>query len=337
MSKAEHNLSVIIPVYNVERYLDQCILSIINEIRTTDEVILVDDGSKDSSGKICDKYRKNNVTVVHNTNGGVSVARNSGLLVAKNEYITFVDADDYLLPGWRNIVEQGIEKNCDVVYFSVYPVSSASQKEIIDDIICIPGRKKLRIRASACWGKLYKREYLINNKMYFEKGLINGEDGIFSIKTVAKSKDFCFVTAPEFYYYRTDNNISATHTFNPRLVDTNITYANILKNELKCSGLFSAAEISFRNDFVILQGLLLLTKRLSYVQDAEKRKEYYKLFENPFYLSFYDTYNINSSHGIVRNVNFILSKMKLYYVGILFQVLIGHVQKCLKKVSKNEN
>lgn len=92
-------LSIIVPIYNVESYLEKCICSVIAQSYENLEIILVDDGATDSSGVICDKYAEidSRIRVLHTCNGGVSEARNNGLKIAKGEYIAFVDSDDYLL------------------------------------------------------------------------------------------------------------------------------------------------------------------------------------------------------------------------------------------------
>ena len=91
-------ITVIIPVYNVEKYLKECLESIINQTYKNLEIILIDDGSTDASGEICDEYSKrdNRIRVVHKANGGLSSARNLGLDIANGEYVTFIDSDDYI-------------------------------------------------------------------------------------------------------------------------------------------------------------------------------------------------------------------------------------------------
>ena len=91
-------ISIIVPIYNVELYLEKCIESIINQTYKNLEIILVDDGSTDSCGKICDEYAKkdNRIKVIHKINGGLSDARNKGMEIAKGKYIGFVDGDDYV-------------------------------------------------------------------------------------------------------------------------------------------------------------------------------------------------------------------------------------------------
>ena len=93
-------ISVIVPVYNVEQYLDRCVCSILNQTYQNLEIILVDDGATDSSGRMCDEYAKRDerIKVVHKQNGGLSDARNAGLAAATGEYIGYVDSDDWIEP-----------------------------------------------------------------------------------------------------------------------------------------------------------------------------------------------------------------------------------------------
>ena len=93
----EELISVVVPVYNVEKYLERCVDSIIKQTYKNLDIILVDDGSQDNSGKICDKYKEkyNNIQVIHQKNQGLSIARNNGLAIAEGNYITFIDSDDW--------------------------------------------------------------------------------------------------------------------------------------------------------------------------------------------------------------------------------------------------
>lgn len=111
-------VSIIVPVYNVENYLKECIDSILMQTYKNIEVILINDGSSDSSGKLCDEYKKKDIRikVVHKTNGGLSDARNFGLNVCKGEYVSFVDSDDYVSPVFIEIFMQTmLEGNCEIV------------------------------------------------------------------------------------------------------------------------------------------------------------------------------------------------------------------------------
>ena len=118
-------ISIIIPVFNVEQYLPKCLDSVINQTCKNIEIILVDDGSKDSSGRICDKYAQQDsrIIVVHKENGGLSSARNAGLDIATGDYVMFVDSDDYVEPYFCEIpLKYAIENNVEIVSFGYYRV-----------------------------------------------------------------------------------------------------------------------------------------------------------------------------------------------------------------------
>lgn len=125
MSNINTLVSVIVPVYKVEKYLHRCIDSIINQTYKNLEIILVDDGSPDNCGKICDEYaeKDNRIKVIHKSNGGLSSARNAGLDVANGDYVYFVDSDDYID---TKLVEDNlnlaIEHDADMVCFNYFEV-----------------------------------------------------------------------------------------------------------------------------------------------------------------------------------------------------------------------
>lgn len=141
MSQTKPLVSVIIPVYNIEKYLEKCINSVLEQTYKNLEIILVDDGSKDSSGRICDAYENSyqNIKVLHKTNGGLSDARNQGLDISKGEYISFIDSDDYISPVFVETMMAAISKgNCGIAALkggtdfwdeSVYPRLAETTEE----------------------------------------------------------------------------------------------------------------------------------------------------------------------------------------------------------------
>lgn len=119
------NVSIIVPCYKVEQYLRQCVDSLINQTMKDIEIILVDDGSPDKSGEICDEYKAkdNRIKVIHKKNGGVSAARNDGLKVATGEYVVFVDSDDYVpVDAYELLYNKAIETSADMVIGDVIKV-----------------------------------------------------------------------------------------------------------------------------------------------------------------------------------------------------------------------
>ena len=169
MSQEKALISIIIPVYKVEKYLEKCIQSVINQTYENLQIILVDDGSPDNCGKICDEYAKKDhrIEVIHKSNGGLSDARNKGLEIAKGEYIGFVDSDDYIEAGMYEVLYNLLKQyNADVSICNFYTVSQGkisiknadngineyNRIEILKEILL---DKNIQ---SYAWNKLYKKE-----------------------------------------------------------------------------------------------------------------------------------------------------------------------------------
>ena len=126
----EELISVVVPVYNVEKYLERCVDSIIKQTYKNLDIILVDDGSQDNSGKICDKYKEkyNNIQVIHQKNQGLSIARNNGLAIAEGNYITFIDSDDWIKKDMIESLFNAMHKyKADIASVAVYDVYDSGQ------------------------------------------------------------------------------------------------------------------------------------------------------------------------------------------------------------------
>ena len=169
MSQEKALISLIIPVYKVEKYLEKCIQSVINQTYENLQIILVDDGSPDNCGKICDEYAKKDhrIEVIHKSNGGLSDARNKGLEIAKGEYIGFVDSDYYIEADMYEVLYNLLKQyNADVSICNFYTVSQGkisiknadngineyNRIEILKEILL---DKNIQ---SYAWNKLYKKE-----------------------------------------------------------------------------------------------------------------------------------------------------------------------------------
>lgn len=171
-------ISVIVPVYNVETYLGECLDSILNQDYDKLEVILIDDGSKDSSGSICDAYaaRDSRVRVIHQKNGGAAAAKNAGLRGATGEYLSFVDSDDYLEPNaYGYMVEVLRSQKADAVQFAFREVwkTGAEDRVIYKGRDAVDSGEYLRrltkdYSCALLWNKLYRRS--IYDGIFFEEG-----------------------------------------------------------------------------------------------------------------------------------------------------------------------
>ena len=211
-------ISVIIPVYNVEAYLDRCIESVINQTYPELEIILVDDGSPDNCPAMCDEWAEKDprIRVIHQENGGLSAARNAGIKAATGEYIAFVDSDDWIEIDFLKWLYEGIQTTgaeiaaCDVRELSVKGealnitgepnISAHSPQEAMADL-----SRGIRFRAVA-WNKLYKSEILLNEEFPLNK---LHEDEFFTYRIYDKCEILAYVDLPLYAYFQREGSIMA--------------------------------------------------------------------------------------------------------------------------------
>ena len=201
-------VSVIVPVYNVEKYITRCLTSLVNQTIDDLEIILVNDGSTDNSEKLIKQFKKDykNIIYVKKENGGLSSARNFGLIYATGEYIAFLDSDDYVDKSiYQKMYEKAKATNSDYVecdFIWKYP-----DNEKIDVGFRYKDKKEMFEKARVvAWNKLIKREIIINNKLEFPVGLYY-EDVEFFYKLLPYINNFSFVEEPLIYYVQRGNSI----------------------------------------------------------------------------------------------------------------------------------
>ena len=214
-------ISVIIPVYNVEQYLSRCIDSVINQTYKNLEIILIDDGSTDNSGKICDEYatKDKRIKVIHKQNWGVASARNIGLDIAKGEYIGFVDSDDYIEPDMYEILYSLLIKNKVKVSCCDYFIFNKKEKKYvpsldntINGVLSFNETLNTNTGHSGCnVNKLYSKNLIENIR--FNETLIFGEDYVFMIDIFMKAKKIAFCKDVKYYYYYNTNSVTKRKIF----------------------------------------------------------------------------------------------------------------------------
>lgn len=226
----EKKLSFVIPVYNVEAYLPQCLDSILTQATESCEVVLVDDGSPDGSGAICDRYcaQYHNAKVIHIPNGGNSAARNLGVELAEGAYICFVDSDDYIAPGSVEKMLSWIDHSgadvCFLLATKVFP--DGSEVPLGEGMTAQGLRGKTREQAlafmAACpkypggpWAKLLRREFLLENKIRFPADQRLCEDLFYTLDAYMAAESFDALDFP-YYYYRQNRAGSITSAVTPR-------------------------------------------------------------------------------------------------------------------------
>ena len=229
-------VSIIIPIYNVEKYLDRCMESLLNQTLKDIEIIMVDDGSPDNCPQMCDDYAKQDsrVKVVHKKNAGLGFARNSGLDIATGEYVAFVDSDDYVgLNMYKTLYDRAEADKCDAVFcgfkkefspnrfieckecdtYTEY--SSDKMNELVLDFIAAPPHCKSEyIHDMSVWHSIYKRSLIEENNIRFisERDYVS-EDIPFQIDFLKCCKKVGFI--PDVFYVYCYNDGSLTKSFKP--------------------------------------------------------------------------------------------------------------------------
>ena len=219
-------LSIIVPVYNVEKYLEECLNSISKIKDINYEILIINDGSPDNSQKIIEEFCRNNnkAKFFIKENGGISSARNYGLERAKGKYIWFVDSDDFINPDEFQNFYKGLEDDLDILignYFSLKNENLIRGTESYKENIIFSGEKFLRESGKSILGRsyvvtnLYKKNFLEKNNLYFEKGIIM-EDQLFTILCLLKAKKVKYLEN-YIYFYRIGREGSFTSTPNKEL------------------------------------------------------------------------------------------------------------------------
>ena len=218
-------LSIIIPVYNVEQYLQNCVQSVLTQTYQDLQVILVNDGSTDSSGVLCDQLARQDrrIQVVHKKNGGLSDARNAGLKVATGDYVAFLDSDDvYLLnDGLEQLMTLAHDEQLDVLLFQavdVYPHHQNVRKAYDADYLATHTGTEVFLQLvrtqsfnmSACF-QVIRRDLLEEHQLYFEKGLLS-EDVDWSLRLWRHVSNVRAMNLPLYGYQHREGSISTTYT-----------------------------------------------------------------------------------------------------------------------------
>ena len=221
-------VTIIVPIYNVEKYLKECIESIINQTYKNLEIILVNDGSTDDSLKICMNYKKkdNRIVIINKTNGGLSDARNKGIDAANGKYICFVDSDDYISSAYVELLYNEARKNnTDIVLCGIKYVND--EKKILSEYaykknfvksgkeLLIDYYQENGVEVIVAWNKLYKRELF--NTYRYNVGKIH-EDEFLTYK-ILYNLDKVSIISDKLYYYRKNDTSIVNKKFNLKRLD----------------------------------------------------------------------------------------------------------------------
>lgn len=289
-------VSVVIPIYNVEKYLERCINSVVNQTYENIEIILVDDGSPDNCPAICDDWAKkdNRIKVIHKPNAGLGMARNTGIDNATGEYIFFFDSDDYVD---ETIVEKCVKSACEtkseiVIYGrkELLEDGSVIEKKINSDKSFYDAEliKKKLLPAMftydmgfgiSAWGKMFSLETIKRNNLKFksEREIIS-EDAYFSLEIFSCVSGVSIINEGLYYYYKRENSLS--RSFKADRQEKNNIFLEKSLAYIKESGLPDSVEkhLTARYHFYTLSAIKQIF--LSDMRFNDKKKELLKIFKD---------------------------------------------------------
>lgn len=242
-------ISILMPVYNGQEYLEETVLSILNQSYKEFELIIINDGSSDNTKVICDNLEKidKRIKIIHKENTGVSHTRNIALDNASGEYIAFIDSDDSVYKDYLKILLSSMEKSngqLSVCGFKERKISANGQVEDLSkvfypkEVIAIEEMKDLIMDfgnsglLNPLWNKLYSREIIEKNNIRFKEDVKTGEDFIFNLQYFRKIKNICF-SKEELYYYIRRNNNSITYQYIDNMYEKGLEIHSLLENFLK--------------------------------------------------------------------------------------------------------
>lgn len=316
-------ISVIVPVYNVQEYLDQCVESIVGQSYKDLEIILVDDGSTDESGRLCDIWaeKDNRIKVIHQKNGGLSAARNTGIKHACGEYISFIDSDDFILPDYFLYLLSLLKDNdADISVCQTIEVDEKGKiidkRELEEDYVLTSNYECMKdfLSSSAidttAWRKLYKFSLFKDNGIFYPEGKYH-EDVFTTYKVIGLSERIA-VGAAALYAYRkrtgsiVNSNFSNKHLDGIRGKIERLEY--IQSNFTQLYPLAASGVISSANQCLqkIISSNSYPKEAIKYLQDTYKAYGKYYLKTNRKWVNktivFCSMINLNALISIARGI-----------------------------------
>lgn len=291
--------SVVVPVYNVEDYLNECIDSILSQTFEDFELILVNDGSKDGSGKICDEYgaKDSRVKVIHKENGGLSDARNCGTKVTSGEYLIYLDSDDYISKNdFLECIYNKAQNGADIICYKFKKYFENSKTFLkcdygfpqLDEYTSLFEKINYLVKSDSfycsAWSKAIKLDLLRNNKIEFEKGLL-GEDQEWYYHVLLNAKSIDGIDRDYIVYRQRSNSI--TSSWKIKNLTDGIYVIDKWQTEIKKSDI----DESYRNALLNSIAKLYCNLLIGYTRFEDNgKKEYYPKLKK---LSFLFKYNLN--------------------------------------------
>ena len=336
-------VSIIVPVYNVEPYLDRCMQSLLKQTLKEIEIIMVDDESPDHCPQLCEDYKAkySNVKVVHKKNGGLGFARNSGLEVAKGEYVAFIDSDDFVdTDMFQHLYEYAIENNCDAVFcgYNIYKDAEHIRKmQENTDYILRRGKddvKKVLLDMvgpepsyhsdakllMSVWRAIYSHKVIEDNHLRFvSERVYIAEDIMWHIDFLPCCQ--CVGLIPQTHYYYCDNGTSLTRTYRADRFQKELFLYHTQEEKLREAG-YGEAEFRTRlNRQLLMKTRVCISQQVTFLKQLgyiKARDNIRDIVQSPEVQAIMKTYPYRLL-PMRHRLFFLLVKFRLYDLLILFK------------------
>lgn len=309
-------VSIIVPVYNSEKYIEKCISSIVNQTLKNIEIIIVNDGSTDNSINIISKLSNedNRIKVINQKNSGVSAARNNGINNSNGEYIGFVDADDYIeLEMYESMYSKAEEFDADIVICNVKDILESKEKVSLnfeDGLISIENIKpknflkdKYFKLGSAVWHKIFKKSLIVENNIKFiNYNEVSSEDTIFNLQAMLKSKNIYCIDKPFYNYIIRENSLTKSKIAKENMIYRCKNTVNIIHKYCEENNIDIDKYIYYLTYFEFINSLSYVhPKNLNNlslgIKEYSKSEFYKKSLKNIIFSNTLDIYFINHKNG----------------------------------------
>ena len=317
-------VSIIVPVYNVEKYIDKCLNSLVNQTLKDIEIIIVNDGSPDNSQVVIDKYVKKYPRKVKSfikENGGQGSARNFGLEKAEGEYIGYVDSDDFVeLDMYEKLYNKAKKSDLDIAICGSYNVTESGIKTIeLDRELFKDKKKNAFFGRMAVWNKIYKRELLLDNNMTFRSKLWY-EDLDFTLKMLSKAKKVGYVNKP-FYDYLIREGSTMNNSNVERNLEILLAFDEVIKEE-------SLKDYNSILEFLAVDHIYIssVVRVVNANADKNKKKEVIKKLEDYVKTNFPNYRKNEYLYTLSRNrkIVYTLISLKFYWlIKLIFKIKRG--------------
>lgn len=287
-------ISVVVPIYRVEKYLSKCIESIVNQTYKNLEILLVNDGSPDNSKAICEKYKKKDsrIIIINKDNGGLASARNAALKVAKGEFIVCVDSDDWIE---CTMVEKLYENMCDYnadlsvcSFYDEFDIPQKSCRKYSGEVQVLDTEKAMEYAIlpkkyyGFAWNKMYKKS--IMGDLMYDESILKGEDSPFTCEYISNCKNVVYQDIP-LYHYRQDSVSISRSLFSKKkmtVLDSYMGIVDLLEKKKYSQRIIEMQKVQYANQLLSLQVNIVNTGRERFEEEynyiKREMRDYKKIY-----------------------------------------------------------